>query len=135
MVWQIIEFEISKASLDFTSSEQGNWNGHALRVGNDVVLNAIELLEYEHGCLQALVCEQCGITGCEPGNWTALRRLENSVAIAPAIDFIRDGDFEPEEYSPPKYMRRNGVPLLDRANYERLRIHVPAFRRIDRRFN
>ncbi len=117
----VSNFELRKNQLDFSSSGQGRFEGTELVVNGIQLVNAIELLDFTDGMVQLLVCEACGVKGCEPGAWAAVRRVCDMVVLVPAIDAMREGGWESNEYSPPRYIMKHGPVVFDLVTYQALR--------------
>ncbi len=128
----VTNFELRKNILDFSSSGQGRFNATELVVDGIQLVNAIELLDFADGTVQLIVCEACGIIGCEPGSWAAVRRVGDEVAFVPAIDAMREGDWESNEYLPPRYIMKHGPVVFDLATYQALRDESGRFPDPDR---
>lgn len=126
-MWQIKKPEIRRAMLDFSSSGQGTREVHQLVSDGVVVINALELVDWDPEMTQFLVCEECGITHCEPGGWVSLRRAGSLMLILPAVDYIWGEPLDGKEYGPPSYLRQRGVAYMDVETYESL----PFFPAID----
>ncbi|MEO1246214.1 MAG: hypothetical protein AAFX56_11090 [Pseudomonadota bacterium] len=123
----VSDIKIGRRRLDFSSSGQGRFEATEVFAGDTKIVNAIELLDFSDGLVQVLVCEACGITGCEPGSWVAIRRAEDKVIFVPAIEAMQEGDWEMNEYSPPRYIRKNGPLVFSFDAYEELRSRTGRF--------
>ena len=133
-MWEIKNPEIRPATLDFTSSEQGKLQVVQLFSGNTKLINALELVDWDTEDSQFLVCEECGFTHCKVGDWVSVRRSDSLVLILPASDYVWGDKEDQREYSPPKYLWKQGIPYLDSSAYERLRsMHssIPAIDQIE----
>ena len=130
-MWQIKNLEIKPATLDFTSSEQGTREVHQLFSDNIKLINALELIDWTPEHTQFLVCEECGITHCKRGNWVSMRRSDSLVLILPAAEYIWGDEEDKREYSPPEYLKEQGIAYMDFPTYERLRSMHPLFPAID----
>lgn len=117
----VSDFELQKNRLDFSSSGQGRVDATELVADGIQLVNAIELLDFTDGTVQLIVCEACGVTGCEPGSWASVRRVGDKITFVPAIDAMREGDWESNEYSPPRYIMKYGPIVFDLASYQTLR--------------
>lgn len=117
----VSNFELRKNQLDFSSSGQGRFDATELVADGIQLVNAIELLDFADGAVQLIVCEACGHIGCEPGSWAAVRRVGDTVVFVPAIDAMREGNWESNEYSPPRYIMKHGPIVFDLATYQALR--------------
>lgn len=85
----------------------------------------------ENLTFQFLVCESCGCTHCEPGNWLAIRQLDDCILFVPAFDKILE---EPgsNEYQPPYWFKQKGAFWVTTHAFEILKEKVPAFREIEK---
>lgn len=122
-MWLPRTLETREATLDFTSSEQGRPTVRQLVVDDILVGNAIGYTSWGADSFQPLVCEACGIEGCEPGNWMALRRAGDFAVFLPDFSAMLD---DIVECAPPRYLRRKGALVLDQALFRRLRDLVPG---------
>ena len=84
-MWVIKEFELRNVELDFTSSGYGLYHDQALYLDGTCVMNAVGLVVFDGDPVQWIVCDPCGITGCQPGGWLALRRAGDMVILSPAF--------------------------------------------------
>ena len=120
-MWHVENPELRCATFDFTSSEQGYREVTQLFSDGVQLINAIELIDWDSGDAQFLICSSCGTTGCEPGGWVSLRRSGSLVVILPSADHIwAERDEDKREYAPPAYLLRNGIAYFDRSTYESL---------------
>lgn len=132
-MWRIAYPELRSATLDFTSSEQGYREVTQLFSDGIELINAVELVDWDSGETQFLICPSCGTTGCEPGGWVSLRRSGSLVLILPSVGHVwPERDEDKTEYSPPLYLRQRGVAYFDQAAYEGLRLQHSAFPPFDR---
>ena len=116
-----------QTTLDFGASGQGQRRVTQIVADDVVLLNAVELVEWNSDSVQLILCDQCGFTHCSPGGWVAFRAAGEYVIIAPAFDRLmgrRDPDWS--EYRPPDFLKMRGNVLLDRPRYESLRECVPS---------
>lgn len=130
-MWRIENPELRRGTLDFTSSEQGRRKVTRLFADGIEVVNALELIDWRGDDTQLLLCEACGIDGCERGNWARIRRSDSLVLILPAFDYIwAERDYDKTEYYPPQFLQAHGAAYFDRSTYEELGRgldHFPAF--------
>lgn len=126
-MWIGTRVERSPVVLDFTASAQGRHPTHALRIDDETILNAIDLVGFDSDVVQFVVCQSCGITQCEPGGWVALRRLGDAVACIPAFDAMASDALEEAERTPPAFMSRRGALLLRPSALAVVREAVPDF--------
>ena len=119
-MWNVSEPMVQTSTLDFTSSGQGRRTVSQLKTGDVVLMNALELMEWSTERTQLLICNECGIPGCSSGGWVNLRKTNDRVVLIPAFDDIERDDWSRDEYSPPKYLRKEGTPYFDLGTYESL---------------
>ena len=122
-MWLPSTLETREATLDFTSSEQGRPTVRLLFVDDILVANAIGYASWSADSFQPLVCEACGIEGCEPGNWMVVRRAGDFAVFLPDFPAMLD---DIVDCAPPPYLRRKGALVLDQALFRRLRDLVPG---------
>lgn len=119
-MWHIENPKIRKATLDFTSSGQGNIEVSQLVSDNLVLMNALEIMEWNDERTQVLICEACGYESCQSGNWVNLRISGQFVLLIPAFDEMEDDQGRITEYGPPQYLRKQGTPYFDLHKYKSL---------------
>ncbi len=120
-MWLVSNPELRRATLDFTSSEQGYCEVTQLFSDGVQLINAVELVRWGEDEAQFLICSQCGIDGCEPGNWVSLRRSGSLILILPSVAYVwAEEEKDKREYLPPRYLRKHGVFYFDRPTYETL---------------
>jgi len=118
-MWRISSPTIKSATLDFTSSGQGRVNVHQLWANDVELMNAQELVELDEEPYQYIVCEECGITHCQPGGWIQYRKTDSIIFLMPAYSSIKDEyDDMGEEYFPPYYIKDKGIGYIDIENYK-----------------
>ncbi len=120
------------ATLDFTSSEQGRPRVTQLVVDDVLFANALNLTSWDAEAFQPLVCEACGIEGCEPGNWLVARRAGEFAVLLPDFSAMLDDENEATEHAPPAYIRTRGALVLGRDEYHRFRSLVSGAREFER---
>ena len=130
-MWQIKNLEIKPATLDFTSSGQGKRQVHQLFSNDIKLINALELVDLDSEDTQLLICEECGFMHCKSGDWVSVRRSDLLVLILPTADFVWGDEEDKREYKPPAYLKKQGIPYLDFATYERLRSMHSSFPAMD----
>lgn len=134
-MWRIEKVELRPGTLDFTSSEQG-WQKVTQLFADDVnLINAVELVAWDlEDDTQFLICEACGYFHCKQGDWVRIRRTDSMVLLLPAFDYVwAEEEWDRAEFSPPKYLRKRGIPYFDRSTYETLQSQngdFPAFDQI-----
>jgi hypothetical protein len=124
--------ETRAATLDFTSSEQGRPRVIQLFVDDVLFGNAIGLTSWDAGAFQPLVCEACGIEGCEPGNWLVARRAGEFAVLLPDFQAMLDDANDANEHAPPAYIRSKGALVLGPEEYHRFRSLVSGAREFQR---
>ncbi|MEM9402381.1 MAG: hypothetical protein AAGA44_07840 [Pseudomonadota bacterium] len=110
---QVSDFATIRRELDFSSSGQGKFNATQVVANGVTLINSVELLDVSGFVAQLLVCEACGVTGCEPGSWVAIRRSGDHVLFVPWLEGMDGGEWESANYSPPKYMAEAGPLVFD----------------------
>jgi hypothetical protein len=114
MVWQVERLEFRSAALDFRSSGQGRPGVTQLLFDGELFANATGLTDWDADVFQVLVCEDCGVEDCEPGNWVQVRRLGTTSFFTPC--WSDDVD----RHSPPRLLERRGIPVLSDELYRTL---------------
>lgn len=117
-MWEIKNPTIQKAKLDFTSSEQGFVEVSQLVTDNVVLMNALELMEFEEDRVQLLICDHCGIVHCKSGDWISFRKSGNYILLIPAFEDMKDDEWNKTEYTPPRYFKKEGAPYFIVQTYE-----------------
>ncbi|CAN5602945.1 hypothetical protein BH20ACI3_BH20ACI3_14270 [soil metagenome] len=72
-----------------------------------------------------------GANTCKSGDWVSILKSNLHVLILPASEYVWGGGREKEEYTPPYYLKKQGVACLDLSTYESLRSKHSSFRPID----
>ncbi len=130
-MWQIENPEIKPATLDFTSSSQGQLKVSQLFSGDILLINALELMDWDEDKTQFLVCEACGFTRCKSGDWVSLRKSGSLILIMPAFEAVFGEGRAKDEYRPPYYLKKQGVAYLDVFTYENLKAKHSSFPSIE----
>jgi len=133
-MWEIENISTKKRQLDFSSSGQGTFVGTAIYSNDTLVFNQIESIE-NHGedeqVFQAIICDHCGYTHCEPGNWIALRKAGEFYLLLPAFEWIiEEEEILKSEYRPPRYISTDGAALLTPKAFEQLQELIVAFKEV-----
>ena len=125
-MWRVQRLEAREITLDFSSAGCGPCHTTAL-VSDDVTLvNAMTLIELEEdGCVQVIVCEACGVVGCETGGWVQPRRFGDAVVWLPCFSRLSD---QQTEYRAPQFLLDRGIPFFDAPQAQRLGEIFPALR-------
>jgi len=126
-MWEVESIEVRNVELDFSSSGLANFRGSALYAGEDLLVNAVELVDFSDSRIQVLVCESCGITHCEPGGWIVMRRFADSLLWCPNFSDMSGGSEDLSEYNPPSYLTKRGIPIFRPEIIRKLRLLVPGF--------
>lgn len=119
-MWRIQNPIIRRTKLDFTSSEQGFREVSQLVYDGVVLINAIELTDWEADGTQLIICDRCGFTHCETGGWATIRRAGNNVFLFPAFELLETSGNSADEYAPPPYIRKFGIPYFSVTVYKDL---------------
>lgn len=87
---------------NYARSEQGHPASRAL-VGEDgrVLVNDLDRVVFRATGFQVLLCDECGVEGCEGGGWVTARRYGSALAWVPALDLMRGDPWCTENYAPP----------------------------------
>ena len=126
-MWTSTNFKTYEKQFDFTSSEQGERTYTALKIDNTDFINMVEGLDgeiEEDQMLQTMICSECGIYHCKPGNWIALRQSNDFVFFIPAFEELH-GEQNQAEYAPPYWLRQNGSFWLTKADFEKFKKLIP----------
>ena len=129
-MWTASNFSTYQRQFDFSSSEQGKPTYTTLKADDEVLINMVELFESnDNSTFQFQICEHCGFTHCQPGNWLSIRHSGNYILFIPAFDEILK---EPElnEYTPPYFFKTKGAFLVTTNQFEALKESVPAFKNL-----
>jgi hypothetical protein len=106
------ELSSRRLRLDFSSSGQASRDVTQVVIHGAVFANAVELTQWDDDPIQVIVCESCGIEGCEPGGWLAARTMGTCAVFVPAFDRMLEDEQGRSEYAPPKYVSTDGVPAF-----------------------
>jgi hypothetical protein len=125
-VWRIQSLEKNAVTLDFSSAGLGTFRTSALTADDTTIVNATSLVEIDgDGCVQVLVCTECGIARCESGGWVQPRRFGDALLWLPCFERISDDEVE---YRPPDFFKALGLPVFEGATAERLGDLLPFLR-------
>lgn len=130
-MWEIKNPVIQKTKLDFTSSGQGFCEVSQLVSDGVVLMNALELMEFDEDEVQLLICDHCGTINCESGNWVSFRKSADYILLIPVFEQMEDDEWSKTQYSPPGYLKKEGTPFFDLQVYENLREQFPDFPKTD----
>lgn len=126
MFWNVKDFDAVAIELDFTSSGQRVCQSTAIISEGVTLINALDYVIVEGDSTQVLVCEECGISGCEYDGRVSFRRIGHHVLWVPAWDLIGPS-IKDTWNGPPYYVRSKGAPMLTQAVWDRLRSLHPDF--------
>lgn len=132
-MWHIKNPEIKKSVLDFTSSAQGHFEVSQIIYENSVLMNAVELMDFDDELIQLIICDHCGTVGCQSGNWVRFRKSGDFILLTPDFERFEQDDWSENEFSPPDFYdkfshnRKAGTPYFDLKTYENLRKSFPNF--------
>ena len=130
-MWEIKDPIIQKASLNFTSSGQGFREVSQLVSDGVVVMNALELMDFDEDLTQVLICDHCGTPGCNSGGRVKFRFSDDFILMIPAFDEMQD-EWSKTEYSPPHYLNKQGTPFFKAEIYKKLRSQNQVFPSIEK---
>jgi hypothetical protein len=126
-MWTPSKFSTYKKQFDFTSSGQAKSTYTSLTADDEILINMIELFEEDdNSTFQFLICEDCGVTQCAPGNWLSVRQSGNYALFIPAFKKILE-QTETNEFKPPYFFNTKGALILTIDHYNNLKDIVPAF--------
>jgi hypothetical protein len=126
-MWQIKNPIIKTATLDFTNSGQPPRQVSQLFSEETLLINAIELIDWDEEKVQLLVCASCGFTHCESGGWVSVRIAGDFILFLPAFAVWLENEDSYTEYHPPAYVLKRGIPYITVADYAVLRSHNSSF--------
>lgn len=132
-MWHIKNPEIRKSTLDFTGSGQGHFEVSQLVYENVVLINAIELMQFDTDSVQVIICDHCGNVQCKSGDWVCFRKSGNFILLIPCFERIEADNWSANEFAPPNYYdkfthhRKKGTPYFDLETYENIRNSFPNF--------
>jgi hypothetical protein len=128
-MWRVGRLEKRSVTLDFTSSGQGRPTTHQLLADDVLFANALGFTDWQELPVQLLVCESCGVVGCEPGGRLDIVRVGQFAVFVPAFAPMLENGIH--EYAAPEYSRTRGAPLFSAHGYLDLRRTIdctmPAF--------
>ena len=125
---------LSRWAPDLSSSGRGTPQWTRARCGDAELVNSVEWVEWEVNPVQVLVCEACGYSGCESGNYVHVSLLSNHVLwTAPQVD--ANDEFAAWQYAPPAVVWQHGLVALQLQDWIRLRelnANVPGSQQLPR---
>lgn len=126
------KIETRPVVLVFTSSGGGSLSTFELYADQVLFANALEFIDLSEDPSQLIVCDKCGIIGCQPGGWVSFRRAGDLVLVIPAFDSMEIAEYGLEEYRPPDYFKDMGFPCFDIPLYKKLMKMVTGSRGLTR---
>jgi hypothetical protein len=129
-MWAVQNIEFRPIELDFRSSGQGLSASTAAYADGVHLVSALSRLDFTRGPVQLSVCGQCGVAGCKPGDWVAIRRLGDGLVLIPSFADLEDGPGE--EYRPPGFINEKGAAVLRGSALQALGDRVRQFQELDR---
>lgn len=130
-MWIPSDIETKEGVLDFTSSGQERRKTKQLVIDGTLVANAIDLTSWEADSFQTLVCSECGIENCEPGNWMTAKSAGDFAVLLPAFEAMLRNEASRATFGPPHYLRTKGCLLFNKRAFSRLREYVPRLPQFD----
>jgi hypothetical protein len=131
-MWRVTNPTIKPTTFDFSSSGQANQQVSQLFAEDVMLINAIELVDWDMEQAQLMICKSCGMVGCKPGDWVSLRSAGEMILILPAFAlWFEEGQID-TEYRPPSYVAERGIPYFTLADYEALRALHSAFPAVEK---
>ncbi|MEO1394970.1 MAG: hypothetical protein AAFV90_18870 [Cyanobacteria bacterium J06634_5] len=127
-MWNLKAPKIQKSLVNRSSSGQGKPEAKQLLDGEELLINAIEKVNWGEDALQFEICH-CGIVGCQPGGWVSLRRVGTHIVVTPAFTKIAEASpgWETLEFSPPKYLLKKGALWINQETYTNTLCSVAPF--------
>ena len=125
-MWTANSFELREITFDYRSAELGFLSTHGVHSGDVCLINNVDRVDFTEDPVQVTLCHCCGFPHCDSGGYVSLRRLGERVLWIPAFRTMADGDWELNEYTPPKFLRQHGVPLFGLNAHTRLRAAVSS---------
>lgn len=126
-MWQIKNPTIQTTTLDLSSSGQNSFSCSQLFAEDTMIINAIELVEWQEEQTQLLICHSCGFPGCKSGDWVSLRVAGDLILLLPAFESWLQGEKINTEYHPPTYVIKRSIPYFTVSDYETVRSLNSAF--------
>ncbi|MFZ1814521.1 MAG: hypothetical protein WBO55_08885 [Rhizobiaceae bacterium] len=115
----LADFHTKLRNMDLSEVGLGTPAVTAFVSNGIIVCNALENVEYHEDGFQLIICEHCGIPGCERGSLVGLKKLDDQRAILlPSVKLVRS---DSHEYFPPRFMFVDGFPVLSKADYCRVK--------------
>ena len=126
-MWCLASPELKSGHLDIGEAWRGQIPVRQLWEGDICLSNAINLVSWHCGNGQMTLCD-CGVTGCQSGNWVSLRQAGERVLMVPVFTEIDDVSLHiHDDYGPPDYLLRWGGLYFERTQYAKLQIGFPQF--------
>jgi len=131
MIFEVENIQAKDVIYDFSSASLGELKTKSIYVDEFELFNNISSLDFALEAFQAMLCRSCGIENCAPGSWVSFRKFRNQVLIVPAVNLMREGNYEMTEYGPPNYIYQKGTLAFSRENYDLLRKLTSRFPKYD----
>ena len=126
-MWRIDNPKFQATTLNFNSSGQGLREITQLVFDDVVLMNALELMDWDDDKVQVSICDHCGYVSCQSGGWVVFRFSGNFILLMPAFEAMRDDNWSRTEYSPPFFIADRGTAYFDIQTYESLREQNSSF--------
>ncbi|MCP4900675.1 MAG: hypothetical protein GY906_27240 [bacterium] len=125
-------FEVRRWSPDFSSSGQDSPVWHAVSFSGYELTNAVLDVDWDQNPTQLILCECCGVTGCNSGGWAHLSRIGQNVLLTePNID--ETNEVELGQSGPSDAIINFGSLLVASRTWDDLRsqfLSIPAWAQI-----
>lgn len=125
-LWRIDQLVSRRSQMDFTSSGQGCPTVTKLVADGELIANAVEYVTWSDSLVQVEVCPECGCERCAPGGWIAPRFSGELLLWMPAFDAIAQSELGPDEFLPPAYVARRGIPCFGSEALAALARQIPG---------
>lgn len=127
-MWQLATPKTRRAELDFSLSGQVKTSVSQLWDDGIQLINAVEYVNWGEAHLQVMVCEACGIVGCQSQGWVELKRVGSVALIIPAFAKIEEAsEIMKNEYLPPNYLVERGAICIEQESYRNLLCQLTVF--------
>lgn len=131
-MWTVTRLTTESRAYSFESSGLGQHADLALLGDGLELVNMVDAANWDEDPVQVVVCDHCGCVQCQPGNWVSVRRLgEWVVMVATTKGYGSADPFERGEFTPPKWLRTRGAPLVPGAIWDEARAGGAALPRSD----
>ena len=117
-MWKLTSPTLRKSTLNFSNSWKAKTSVSQLYAEDIQLINAVEYVNWEDTHYQFVVCEGCGIIGCQSQGWVDIRKIEALAVIIPAFKMIHEASkIMEDEYLPPYFLLKKGAAYLNRDLY------------------